>query len=51
MDADVSPKAAALLLISGEKRYDAVEEKLDTGILQMVSDTGTRPRYSAGKRV
>ena len=32
MDADVGPKAAALLLISGEKGYDAAEAKLDTGL-------------------
>ena len=32
MDADVGPKAVALLLISGKKGYNAVEEKLDTRI-------------------
>ena len=51
MDADVGPKAAALLLISGEKGYNTIEEKLDTRILQMAPDTGTGPRCSVGERV
>ena len=41
MDADVGPKAAALLLISGEKGYDAAEE---TGTTCEIGNPGTHDR-------